>query len=198
VKALAKVFVAASAPARAAALTSVLAAAVAACGGASSDARYPSRPGGCPVKSYPAAPPVAVDELGPVAADCVAAGSVCERSLLDAVCAKGGDVAWGLGDNSLSAVHVTAHAAHTKRATKGPGERGCAVQVFEDAPPMPTENIGPVAAACSPDDSREVCLRELEDQVCLMGGDVVWQVDGPKLDPTTDKQRMRGRAAHTK
>jgi hypothetical protein len=29
-----------------------------------------------------------------------------------------------------------------------------------------------------------------------MGGDVMWQVDGPR--PQGDKQRMNGRAAHTK
>jgi hypothetical protein len=170
---------------------------LAGCGGASSNAQYAARPGGCPVKSYPSEPAIAVDDLGPVAADCVVAGSACERSLLDAVCARGGDVAWGLGDNAVSAVHLTAHAAHTKRVTKGPSERGCPVQVFTDAPST-TENIGPVVAVCSPDDSRDVCLRELQDQTCLLGGDVVWQVEGPTLDPTTNKQRMRGRAAHTK
>jgi len=171
-------------------------AAVAGCGGAAPDARYPARPAGCPVKSYPAEPGIQVDDLGPVAVDCVAAGSACERSVLDAVCARGGDVAWGLGENALSAAQVTAHAAHTKRVTQGPSERGCPVQVFADAPSMHTENIGPVIAVCAQDDSREVCLRELQDQTCLLGGDVVWQVEGPT--PVGNKQRMRGRAAHSK
>ena len=168
----------------------------AACGGSAPDARYPARPAGCPVKSFPAEPGASVDDLGVVAVDCVAAGSACARSVLDAVCARGGDVAWGLGDNALSAVHVTAHAAHTKRVTQGPSARGCPVQVFTDAPSMRTENIGPVVAMCAQDDSKDVCVRELQDQTCLLGGDVVWQVEGPT--PDGNKQRMRGRAAHTK
>jgi hypothetical protein len=61
---------------------------------------------------------------------------------------------------------------------------------------MHIENIGPVKALCDRDDSRETCLRELEDQVCLLGGDVLWQVDGPA--PDADKQKMFGRAAHTR
>src|SRR5258708_39266262 len=61
---------------------------------------------------------------------------------------------------------------------------------------MKTENIGPVTAWCDQNDSPEVCLRVLEDQVCKMGGDVMWQVDGPR--PQGDKQRMNGRAGHTK
>src|SRR6185312_14379351 len=138
----------------------------------------PARPAGCPVKTFPADPRGPVDDLGPVVVDCAPGApgvTTCQRQVLDAVCARGGDVAWDLGANALTATHIEAHAGHTKRATQGPGERGCPVQVFEDAPPFPTENIGPVAAKCSADDTREVCLRELEDQVCLMGGDVLWQ-----------------------
>ena len=45
-----------------------------------------------------------------------------------------------------------------------------------------------------------MCLRELSDQVCLLGGDILWQVDGPTPEDTQNgpRQRMRGRAAHTK
>jgi hypothetical protein len=169
----------------------------AACGGGSApDARYPTRDAGCPVKSLPGEPTVPVDELGVVTVDCTAGGAACSRQLLDAVCAHGGDIAWGLGDNALTSSHVVAHAAHTRRVTQGSRERGCAVQVFTEAPPIRTENIGPVAALCAEDDSKEVCLRELEDQTCLLGGDVVWQVEGPALQG--NKQRMQGRAAHTK
>ena len=165
------------------------------CAAGAQDARYPSREAGCPVKSFPAEPNVPVDELGVITVDCVG-GRPCARQVLDAVCARGGDVAWGLGENALSSSRVVAHAAHTKRAASARGERGCPVQVFADAPSMPTENVGPVTALCGRDDSREVCLRELQDQACLLGGDVVWQVEGPT--PIADKQRMRGRAAHSK
>jgi hypothetical protein len=147
------------------------------------------------VRLFPGEPTMPVDDLGPVAVDCSGGGS-CERQLLDAVCKLGGDVAWGAGDNALTATHLTAHAAHSKRVTQGPREKGCAVQVFADRPPMKTENIGPVTAWCAEDDSREVCLRELQDQVCKLGGDVMWQLDGPSREG--NKQRMNGRAAHTK
>ncbi|MGH7271194.1 MAG: hypothetical protein ACREJ3_12270 [Polyangiaceae bacterium] len=165
-------------------------------GTTASGARYPGREAGCPVLPLPGAPKTPVDELGTVTVDCVMAGGTCQRRLLDAVCKRGGDIAWGLGDNTLSTDHPVAHAAHTRSATKGPRPQGCPVQVFTDVAPMRTENIGPVTATCSRDDSEEACTRELEDQVCQLGGDVMWQVDGPF--PEGDHQRMRGRAAHTR
>jgi hypothetical protein len=177
-----------------------LLAALLACGGGVPDARYPAREQGCPVKSIPGPATMPVDDLGTVRVECRAGGGSCERQLLDAVCARGGDVAWGLADNALTATVLVGHAAHTKKATQGPRERGCAVQIVNDAAPSRTENIGPVIALCAEYDSREVCLRELEDQVCLQGGDILWQLDGPTLTGTENgmRQRMRGRAAHSK
>jgi hypothetical protein len=166
---------------------------VAACAPA---ARYPAREPGCPVRTFAGEPNMAVDEIGPVTLDCVPGGKSCARQLLDAVCAVGGDVAWGTAESSIGATRLTAHAAHSQRVTQGARERGCAVQVFIDAPPIRTENIGPVVAWCDRDDSKEACLRELEDQTCLLGGDVLWQVDGPERDG--DRQRVNGRAAHTR
>jgi hypothetical protein len=177
-------------------LAGALVVVAASCGGGTPDARYPERHAGCAVKTFPAAAEMPVDDLGPVAVDCDPGGRSCERKLLDAVCARGGDVAWGLGDNALTATHLTAHAGHSKRVAGAGRARGCAVQAFTEAPPMQTENVGEVTAICSADDSRETCLRELEDQTCLLGGDVVWQVQGPA--PFGDKQRMRGQAAHSK
>jgi hypothetical protein len=176
---------------------------LAACGGGQAHTvaqpRYPAREEGCPVRGYPAAPGIAVDELGPVRVECTA-GRSCERQLFDAVCARGGDVAWGMADNALNSATLLAHAAHSKRATQGPRERGCAVQVFIDKAPFETENIGPVTSFCADDDSRDTCLRVLEDQVCQLGGDVLWQVDGPTPEATSNGtgQRMHGRAAHTR
>jgi hypothetical protein len=166
------------------------------CGGGAVDARYPPRESGCAVRTFPEGPTTAVDELGEATVDCAVTGGVCERRLLDEVCRRGGDVAWGFASNSVSATHVVVHAAHTRRVTQGPRERGCAVRVFNDAPPGRAENIGPVTAWCAEDDTRDVCLRELEDQVCLLGGDTLWQLDGPKREG--NKQRMYGRAAHSK
>jgi hypothetical protein len=79
-------------------------------------------------------------------------------------------------------------------------ERGCHVTVFDGVPAFPTANIGSVVAWCPETDTREACVRELEDQVCLLGGNVLWQIEGPSPQATSDgmKQRLRGRAAHTK
>ena len=76
---------------------------------------------------------------------------------------------------------------------------GCNVQVFQQAPTMNTENIGPVSSHC--DDqaptSKDDCLRELKDQVCKLGGDVVWGVD-PEPEHVDGQWKYAGRAAHTK
>ncbi len=184
-----------------AAVPVAVAVALSACGGSAPDPRYPARDDGCAVRSYPGPASIPVDDLGLVTVECApdARGS-CERQLMNAVCRRGGDVVWGLGDNALNSATLVGHAAHSKRATQGPRERGCTVQVFSGAPPMRTENIGSVTALCAPDDSRDVCERELEDQACLLGADVVWQVEGPAPEDTPNgtKQRMRGRAAHTR
>jgi len=176
--------------------------ALAACGGSAPDVRYPAREDGCAVRSYPGASGIPVDDLGTVRVECAggAGDRGCERRLMDKVCALGGDVVWGMADNALTATALVGHAAHSKRVSKGTGQRGCAVQVYAGSVPFPTENIGPVTALCAEDDAKEVCLRELQDQVCLLGGDLVWQVDGPTPEGTQNgmKQRMHGRAAHTK
>jgi hypothetical protein len=79
-------------------------------------------------------------------------------------------------------------------------ERGCQVTVFDGLPPFPTANIGSVVAWCPETDTRDACVRELQDQVCLLGGNVLLQIEGPTPQATSDgmKQRMRGRAAHSK
>lgn len=75
-------------------------------------------------------------------------------------------------------------------------EEGCEVQTFPEAPPMPTDNIGPVSATCGEDISDEDCMRTLKDQACKLGADVVWGVEKPSLEG--GKKRLSGRAAHTK
>jgi len=74
---------------------------------------------------------------------------------------------------------------------------GCDVKVFAEAPDAPTDNLGPVRASCGEDISSADCLRTLEDQVCRLGGDVVWGV--PAEPAKADgKIRWSGRAAHTR
>ena len=76
-------------------------------------------------------------------------------------------------------------------------EPGCAVQIFYGAPTSRTVNIGPVSASCTEDVSDQDCLRTLQDQVCKLGGDVVWGVDEkPKMD--LGRKKFNGRAAHTR
>ncbi len=62
---------------------------------------------------------------------------------------------------------------------------------------MPTENIGTVRSRCATDVSRADCIRELSDQACRLGADVVWGVaDTPRA--VDDKNEWAGRAAHTR
>ncbi|HEX4515854.1 MAG TPA: hypothetical protein VH054_20035 [Polyangiaceae bacterium] len=75
---------------------------------------------------------------------------------------------------------------------------GCDVQVFQQAPTSKTENIGPVSASC--DDqaatSKDDCLRELKDQACKLGADVVWGVEA-EPEHVDGRWKYHGRAAHT-
>jgi len=73
---------------------------------------------------------------------------------------------------------------------------GCPVQVFEQPPPMAIANLGTVRARCAPDVSRDDCIRELQDQACRLGGDVVWGVSSTAR-VVDEKNEWSGRAAHT-
>lgn len=73
---------------------------------------------------------------------------------------------------------------------------GCDVKVFHESPDVPTENIGPVRARCAEDVVESDCVRTLKDQVCALGGDVVWGVGEP--EKRDGKVVYEGRAAHTK
>lgn len=78
-----------------------------------------------------------------------------------------------------------------------PLPEGCKVQVFKDAPRLETDNIGTVSASCGDTVSDEDCLRTLQDEVCKLGGDVVWGVpDKPTLE--NGKKKYSARAAHSK
>jgi hypothetical protein len=70
------------------------------------------------------------------------------------------------------------------------------VQVFPDTPTMRTDNLGTVNAFCADSLSKEDCMRELKDQTCKLGGDVVWGVSDEPAK-IGDKIRYSGRAAHT-
>jgi hypothetical protein len=77
-----------------------------------------------------------------------------------------------------------------------PRPEGCAVTLLHDSPTGITTNIGPVHASCNAEVSDADCLRTLEDQVCKLGGDLVWGV-GDKPRAWGDRNMWEGRAAHT-
>jgi hypothetical protein len=172
---------------------------VVACGGAKGrDARYPARPDGCAVRSFAGEPTIVVDDLGMVEVDC-GGSSKCARKLLDEVCRAGGDVVWGLGENPVASsadTKMRGHAAHSANRRFAPRARGCDVKVHADAPKVQTENIGPVSATCAVDLADADCTRELQDQTCELGGDVVWGVAAPVV--AGNKKVISGRAAHTR
>jgi hypothetical protein len=78
-----------------------------------------------------------------------------------------------------------------------PRPDGCDVMVMGPAPGFPTENIGPVRAWCDLALSDTECVRALQDQVCKLGGDVVWGVD-EKPTEKEGRKHMSGRAAKRK
>ncbi len=73
---------------------------------------------------------------------------------------------------------------------------GCDVQIFHEAPSMRTANIGIVNASCDDRLPEADCLRHFKDEVCKLGGDVVWGVDDPEKD--NGRITFSGRAAHIK
>lgn len=74
---------------------------------------------------------------------------------------------------------------------------GCAVQLNYGSPTADTTNLGVVSATCSEDVAEAACLRELQDEVCKLGGDIVWGVS-EKPERVGDKNKYSGRAAVTK
>lgn len=62
---------------------------------------------------------------------------------------------------------------------------------------MDTDNIGAVNATCGESIGDDACVRELKDQACKLGADVVWGVS-EKPSMALGKKKLAGRAAHTK
>jgi hypothetical protein len=89
----------------------------------------------------------------------------------------------------------SSNAAAGKDTKYPPRAEGCAVQTFHETPGVMSENIGPVTATCGADVSDADCMRTLLDQVCKLGGDIVWGVTDGNLQ---GKKQLSGRAAHTK
>lgn len=75
-----------------------------------------------------------------------------------------------------------------------PRPRNCPVEVLESSPASPTQNIGTAVARCTADIDDAACMRQLQDEVCALGGDVVWGVSMPPKVVDGGKQ-LSGRAA---
>jgi hypothetical protein len=90
-----------------------------ACHGAASDARFPAQKPGCDVTVFPAAPPTAIENIGPVNAICDADvdNDACLRTLKDQACALGADVVWGVSPpiTDVGKKRFAGRAAHTRR-----------------------------------------------------------------------------------
>jgi hypothetical protein len=102
-----------------------------------------------------------------------------------------------VGVVAMSLVSCGGTSANVPDARYPARAEGCAVKLSHDAPTLPTDNIGPVRVRCGFDVSETDCLRTLEDQVCKLGGDVVWGVPD-KPGTFGDKNVWEARAAHTK
>jgi hypothetical protein len=80
-----------------------------------------------------------------------------------------------------------------------PRPPGCAVQLFRGKiKSMPYDDIGGVDAICGTDIGVEECLKELKNQTCKLGGDLVYDVPDDPSKPSPDKVRFTGRVAHTR
>jgi hypothetical protein len=76
---------------------------------------------------------------------------------------------------------------------------GCDVQLFRGKiRSIPYDDIGHVDAICSIEMSLDACERELKDQTCKLGGDLVYDVPQDPQKPSPDKIRLTGHVAHTR
>jgi hypothetical protein len=80
-----------------------------------------------------------------------------------------------------------------------PRPEGCDVKVFRGkVTGIPYDDIGHVDAICGNDLGPDVCLQELKNQSCKLGGDIVYDVPDEPDKPSPDKMRYTGRVAHTR
>lgn len=100
----------------------------------------------------------------------------------------------------VAALFASAAAGCPAPAPEGqypPRPEGCDVKVFPEAPPVMTDNIGPVMATCGDDVKDDDCMRTLKDQACKLGGDIVWGVSDVPSN-VQGKKQFSGRVAHSK
>jgi hypothetical protein len=76
---------------------------------------------------------------------------------------------------------------------------GCDVKMFHGKiAGIRYDDIGRVDALCGTDIPVSECLKELRNQTCKLGGDLVYDVPDEPLKPSPDKILFVGRVAHTR
>ena len=74
---------------------------------------------------------------------------------------------------------------------------GCEVEVLRDASPTrPVQSLGDVNVRCTGDAMGDVpgCTRALQDQVCALGGGVLWGVTSSQTDEALVMRGYAGRS----
>jgi hypothetical protein len=103
---------------------------------------------------------------------------------------------------ALSVLSLLACGGGTKTDPRyPPRDAGCQMQVFIGKIPqgLPKyDDLGRVDAICGSDISQKDCLRELQDQACKLGGDLLYDVPDQPARPSPDKVRYEARVAHTR
>jgi hypothetical protein len=109
----------------------------------------------------------------------------------------GGHAAWAA---VLAGMAVLAACGGSKTDARYPPRAdGCDVKVFRGKVAGITyDDIGHVDAICGNDLGPEECLKELKNQTCKLGGDIVYDVPDEPLKPSPDKMRYTGSGAHTR
>src|SRR5262249_8036486 len=81
-----------------------------------------------------------------------------------------------------------------------PRAAGCEVRIFNGkiTGPMKYDDLGRVDAICGNDISEKDCIRELQDQACKLGGDMLYDVPTEPTRPSPDKVLYRAHVAHTR
>lgn len=73
----------------------------------------------------------------------------------------------------------------------------CEVAVYQEPPSAAIDNIGVVYALCDEGIGRKECEKQLKEETCKLGGDVVWDLP-EEPQRVNGKMRLSGRAAHTR
>jgi len=76
---------------------------------------------------------------------------------------------------------------------------GCEVTVYRGAVPHGTKvtRLSEVVASCGKNDADSDCIRALQDEVCKLGGDVVYEVPAEPKEESDTMLRYEGIAGTT-